>query len=483
MFNLKTDKNLKILIVGDLILDRYVEGNVDRISPEAPVPVLHKTHERDVLGGAANVANNINSLGAEAYLIGVLGNDVFADKFEKLAENSGINLRAIRDPNRYTTVKTRLLGDRQQLLRVDSETRFDVDQNIQEITLDVISKLIQQMSALIISDYRKGMLSPSLLIKVIKLAKSYGIPVFVDPKGNESKFYSGADYIKPNRSELEALTKMRCDNTEQVVAAAEYLSEKTDSHILVTLSKEGMILVGKNRTSYSLPTEAKEVFDVSGAGDTAIAAFVFALANGNSAESSMRLANIASGIAVSKIGTVAVSMQDIKAELDRRYNLKNSDNDKVIDIESAIKIRNIWRQQGFKVGFTNGCFDLIHPGHIALLSGASEVCDRLIVGLNSDASVARLKGPERPIQTEFGRAEVLRSIKYVDLVVIFREDTPLEMIKSIMPDVLIKGADYNLDDIVGADIVRSHGGDIITVPLRDGNSTTNLIKRSNSKND
>ncbi len=479
MFDFTKKKPVSLLILGDLILDRYIEGQVKRISPEAPVPVLLQTAERDVLGGAGNVANNIRALGGEAFLVGVLGKDDAAERFKLCAQRSGTKLYAVIDDNRRTTVKTRLLGDRQQLLRVDCEDVDEVNEANEISILANVRQLVNQVNAIIISDYRKGALSSWVLKETIALAKKYKVTVFVDPKGHEYAHYTGADYIKPNLRELELLTKMSCENISKISEAATFLSENTKSSILVTLSQDGMILFKRDGSKFSLPTEAKEVFDVSGAGDTAIASFAFATSHGENAENSAIFANIASGIAVSKIGTAAVTSQEILAVTANIFPRTNNNYCDHTDLKSAILIREEWKKNDLKVGFTNGCFDLLHPGHIALLQGAAAECDRLIVGLNSDCSVQKLKGVQRPIQNELSRAEVLRAIECVDLVVIFDEDTPLETIKAIKPDVLIKGKDYEEHEIIGAKFVKDMGGRIVRVQLRQGHSTTNLVKRSN----
>lgn len=479
MFNRITNKNVNILVLGDLILDRYVEGHVKRISPEAPVPVLLQTTDRDVLGGAGNVANNIKALGGEALLIGVIGTDDAAERMKICATQSEVNFTPVIDHSRRTTVKTRLLGDRQQLLRVDNEDLSNIVADTEKKLFEAVNEAIPQVQAIIISDYRKGTLTKLILKQAIQKAKEHNISVFIDPKGSDYIHYVGADYIKPNRSELAALTNIHCSDMESVSRAAHYLSEKTGANILVTLSQEGMILFKRDGSKFTLPTQAKEVFDVSGAGDTAIASFAFALSHGETEETAVRFANISSGIAVSKVGTAAVSLQEILSAASQLYAHDFSKINEQVDLNLAAKIREDWRRQGLKVGFTNGCFDLLHPGHIALLRGASAECDRLIVGLNSDCSVRRLKGSQRPIQTELARAEVLMAIECVDLVVIFNEDTPLEAIQFIKPDVLIKGSDYVEKDIVGADFVKSVGGQVARILIREGHSTTNLVNRSN----
>lgn len=478
MFNFSQKKSVNILILGDVILDRYIEGHVKRISPEAPVPVLFQTHERDVLGGAGNVASNIHALGGVPVLIGVLGSDDAGNRFTHAAQSLGIIFKPICDKDRTTTIKTRIVGDRQQLLRVDREVLSDITNKIENLVIETVEEFIHNSNAIIISDYRKGLLTPEVLKRTISLANKLSIPVLIDPKGDNYSHYFGADFIKPNRSELELLTKMNCRDREDVAKAASFLSQNTNANILATLSQEGMVLFKKDGSEFSLSTEAKEVFDVSGAGDTAIASFAYALAHNATPENAARFANIASGIAVSKLGTAAVSIQEITFAINQLSARNDSNSEPSVDLVTASTMKNNWSTKGFKVGFTNGCFDLLHPGHIALLREAASACDRLVVGLNSDASVRRLKGELRPIQSEQARAEVLSALQYVDLVTIFDEDTPMEVIKAIQPDVLIKGSDYEEKDIVGAEFVKSYGGQIVRVQLKEGHSTTTIVKRS-----
>ncbi len=478
MLTLSQVEPKKIVILGDLILDHYIEGQVKRISPEAPVPVLSQKCERDVLGGAGNVANNITALGGRAHLIGVIGDDTAGQRILELAGKTGVSITPIVDPERITSKKTRLLGGQQQLLRVDNETLEEINTDLEDDLISLVVSTIHDASAIIISDYNKGILTKRVLQNVIDYAKSISIPVFVDPKGSDHTIYRGADYIKPNRGELELLTGHKCADLSDVQQAIQLLSQQTMANILVTLSQDGMILYLKDGNQYSLSTIAREVFDVSGAGDTAIAAFAFAISNNSTPEDAAKFSNIASGIAVSKIGTASVSIDEIMDHARKSHLVHDINTETKYALHEAAKISDNWRRQGKRIGFTNGCFDLIHPGHVALLREAAAECDRLIVGLNSDASVRRLKGPQRPIQGEIARAAVLSALQDVDHVVIFDEDTPLETIKALKPDILIKGADYEEKDIVGAEFVKAQGGRVARVKIRDGHSTTILVKRS-----
>ena len=478
MLKIKDGHPNNILIIGDLILDHYIQGAVNRISPEAPVPVLSQASERDVLGGAGNVANNILALGADAILVGVVGQDGPGNRFIELAGQTGISFAPIFDRSRRTTQKTRLLGGQQQLLRVDNEDLTQIDEKIEEEIINVFVAMCIGASAIIISDYKKGLLTPRVLREVISFAGVHSIPTFIDPKGSDYRAYVGANYIKPNRAELEILSGIKCDKLSDVERAAKFLSSETGSTILVTLSQDGMILFSTDGQSFSLPTLAREVFDVSGAGDTAIAAFAFAISQNASPQLAASFANVASGIAVSKIGTASVSFQEILHASQKTHFIDEADQAQHFSLSEAVEVAQNWRRRSFKVGFTNGSFDLLHPGHIALLREAAAQCDRLIVAINSDASVKRLKGSLRPIQNDMARADVVSAIGCVDHVVIFDEDTPLEAIMAICPDVLIKGADYAETEIVGADFVKKNGGKIVRVELKQGHSTTNLVTRS-----
>lgn len=478
LLSMRNDRSVTILILGDLILDRYIEGHVRGISPEAPVPVLLQASERDVLGGAGNVANNVVALGGGALLVGVLGEDEAGDRLVELANVAGVKFFPLRDPSRKTSKKTRLLGGRQQLLRVDNETRQNISGSLELEAFRIIEENISSVDSIIISDYKKGFLTESLIKNTISLAASMKIPVFVDPKGEDLSFYKGADYIKPNKGELEILTRIKCNNLEDIEKASHVLMEKTGSNILITLSQDGMLLMNTDGSKIVLPTVAREIFDVSGAGDTAIASFAFAISQSAPPDVAAKFANVASGVAVSKVGTATVSLLEINEEIRRIYFNTEGYRGANVEISQAAKIREIWREKGFKVGFTNGCFDLLHPGHIALLQGAASECDRLIVAINSDSSVKRLKGAERPIQSEEARAEVIGAIECVDLVVIFNEDTPLDVIKILKPDLLVKGSDYEEKDIVGADFVTELGGRVLRINLKEGCSTTRLIDRS-----
>ncbi|MDH7797808.1 MULTISPECIES: D-glycero-beta-D-manno-heptose-7-phosphate kinase [unclassified Beijerinckia] len=470
-----------IVVLGDLMLDRYLVGDVERISPEAPVPVLRWSSERETAGGAGNVALNIASLGAHARLIGIVGDDEEGRRLARILQSAGVASDLVVDTQAPTVSKTRVLAGHQQLLRIDQEIICEPHQQVEAAILAKLSAAISDADALIIADYAKGCLSDSILRKAIALGKQADIPIIVDPKRFDFTAYAGATYIKPNRKELSLATKIDCSIPENIHAASQNVIAITGSNILLTRSEDGMSFYGTDGHDLHLPTEAVEVFDVSGAGDTVAACFTLGIATGATISGAMRFANVAAGIVVGKTGTATVTIAEILAAESAAAPTDTLPRGALASWEGAKAVREQWKSEGLSVGFTNGCFDLLHPGHISLLQGAAAHCDRLIVALNTDASVSRLKGPSRPVQSEAARAEVMGAIKGVDLVVLFDQETPLEIIRLLVPDVLVKGADYAEEAIVGNEIVKAAGGRVERIELRQGQSTTKLIGRANDK--
>lgn len=476
-------KGARVAVIGDLMLDHYVYGAVQRISPEAPVPVLNVTSERFALGGAANVAANIASLQGEATLVGFVGRDGAGTQLMQLLGAQGRIVSEIVDSDSHpTVVKTRYLGDRQQIVRVDRENRAPYSLTAIAQLISRIQDVISHVDIVVLSDYGKGALTDSALAAVFGLAAQQGKPVIVDPKRPHLSDYRGATFITPNRRELQAFVDLPTDSDDEACAAAALAIERSGASILLTRSEKGMSLFREGRTPIHLPTRAREVFDVSGAGDTVVATFAAALSVGASMEAAMELANLAAGVVVAKLGT-AVCTNDELAEALHHAGGDNSRSSRpaplhAVPWDEASLQRATWRAEGKRVGFTNGCFDLVHPGHVALLRQAAAQVDRLIVGLNSDASVSALKGPNRPVQSQDARASVMAHLKGVDLVVIFDQPTPLELITRLMPDVVFKGADYAEADVVGGDIVKAAGGQVILIDLVEGHSTSSLVKRA-----
>jgi D-beta-D-heptose 7-phosphate kinase/D-beta-D-heptose 1-phosphate adenosyltransferase len=467
----------RILCIGDLMLDRYIYGQVERISPEAPIPVLHTHRETATLGGAGNVVCNIAALGGKVDVIGVIGKDQAGEDigaaFKAL---SGVTVSLISDASRPTTQKTRYVAGSQQLLRADRENAKPIERDIEEQIISLLPDAIESVKAVILSDYVKGVLTPKIISETIRLAKKAGIIVIVDPKGRNFARYKGASYLTPNRKELSEVAGSPITNVGEAEAAARALISDFDiDAVLVKLGAEGVCLVRKAQPALHLHTKAREVFDVSGAGDTVIATLTLALISRFDAVEAAELANIAGSIVVGKVGTASVTRDELQREL--MHGEAQSAEDKIVGWSSIADIAERWRKQGLKVGFTNGCFDLLHPGHISLLRQARAACDKLVIGLNSDASVKRLKGKTRPVQNEAARSAVLASLVDVDNIVIFGEDTPLELIKIVRPDVLVKGADYTVDNVVGAPEVQSWGGKVVLAEIVEGQSTTKTIQK------
>jgi D-beta-D-heptose 7-phosphate kinase/D-beta-D-heptose 1-phosphate adenosyltransferase len=467
----------RVLVLGDLALDRYVYGEVTRISPEAPIPVLRIGSTRTSPGCAANVALNIAALSARATLVGVVGSDTEADQLCRAVQDNAtpVNLMLVTDNSRPTTVKTRFVASGQQIVRADHEETRPIDPSVEERLIETYMAALQSCDAVILSDYNKGALTDRVLGQAIARATAAGKPVLVDPKRPQFAAYRGATILKPNRSELSAATGHACDSDEDARRAAEAAIAATGASVLLTRAEQGMSLFRAGAEPVHQPTQVREVFDVSGAGDTVAAVFGIAISLGFEMVEAMRLANAAAGVVVGKRGTATLTLPELSLAF---AALSHGFENRILPGDAASRQRDAWHRQGLSVGFTNGCFDLIHPGHIALLKEAKRCCDRLIVGLNSDRSVRRLKGPSRPLQGEEARAYVLAAMVDVDLVTLFETDTPRDLIAALRPDVLIKGADYSEDKVVGADLVKSWGGRVVLARLVPEQSTTRLVRRS-----
>jgi D-beta-D-heptose 7-phosphate kinase/D-beta-D-heptose 1-phosphate adenosyltransferase len=466
----------RVVVVGDAMLDRFVYGEVERISPEAPIPVLRETRETAMAGGAGNVARNLAALGAAADFLSLIGDDAAGVELRAmLAAENGVTPHFEAVPGHPTTVKTRYIAGHQQMLRADRERPAGVSASTQAAIARSAVALLGKAGALVLSDYGKGVLAPNGAADLIAAARKAGVPVVVDPKGTDFARYRGASVVTPNRKELQAATGMATDSDAAIIAAARKLiADCGIDYVLATRSADGMSLIGADEVHH-LAAEAREVFDVSGAGDTVVAAVAAGLAAGVSLLDAARLANVAAGIVVGKVGTAVARRAEIADALHAGDLLRGER--KLAGLEAALDHVARWRRQGLRIGFTNGCFDLLHPGHVHLLEQARAACDRLVVGLNSDASVKRLKGPERPIQSEAARAVMLGSLATVDLVVLFADDTPISLIEALKPEILVKGADYALKDVVGGAFVQSYGGKVVLAELVPGQSTTATISR------
>jgi D-beta-D-heptose 7-phosphate kinase/D-beta-D-heptose 1-phosphate adenosyltransferase len=431
----------------------------------------------DMPGGAANVARNVAALGGQAILLGVVGDDGWAlDLRTQLALSPTIEARLVIDSSRVTSVKTRYVADGQQVMRADRESRLPLSTAVAQRLLHEFSSALRDVDLIVLSDYAKGVLSASVTSAAIGLARSAGKTIIVDPKARDLTKYQGASILTPNRVELQTACDAECSSEEQVVAGARrILAQNICDAIVVTRGKDGMSVIESRGTVAHLPTTAREVFDVSGAGDTVVATLSLGLAAGAKTADAATLANVAAGIVVGKRGTATVTTGEIVAAL--RLFDGRTDPQKIFALDTVLQLARSWRQQGLKVAFANGCFDLLHPGHISLLEQARLAADRLIVGLNADLSIRRLKGPGRPVQGEVARATVLAAVKSVDAVVIFPEDTPMRLIEALEPDVLVKGADYAIETVVGADLVLSRGGRVVLAELLSGHSTSDTVKR------
>src|SRR5215475_204664 len=468
----------RVLVIGDAMLDRYVYGSAERISPEAPIPVLRIQREQAMPGGAGNVARNVAAMGGRVSLIAVAAEDAAGSTLRRLlAETGSIEPALVPEAGRPTTEKTRFVAGVQQMLRADHEELRPLSAATGQRILAAVEARIGETDLVVLSDYAKGVLSDSVLRGVIDRARAAGVPAIADPKSRDFSRYAGVALLTPNRQELALATPLADAGDQAVAEAASRLVEPAGlPAILVTRGEAGMTLVRAAAPPVHLPAEAREVFDVSGAGDSVLAALAMALAAGADLVAAARLANIAGGIAVGRTGTTAVSLADLAEALHARA-VDRSSAAKVVDLATAQARSAFWRSAGERVGFTNGCFDLLHPGHVALLSQARGGCHRLIVGINSDDSVRRLKGDGRPVQSEEARATVLASLAMVDLVVIFGADTPFELIEALRPDLLVKGADYKMEEVVGADLVRGYGGEVMLARLEPGHSTSSTIGR------
>jgi D-beta-D-heptose 7-phosphate kinase/D-beta-D-heptose 1-phosphate adenosyltransferase len=474
---LETAHGVRILIVGDIMLDRFIYGAAERLSPEAPVPVLKFDRESVMPGGAANVARNVSEFGASVELIGLVGRDGAHAELRGLIDGSpGCRLSAVESDRRRTTVKSRFVADRQQILRVDMEDVRPADTEEAQDLIAAIAEAVDRADLIILSDYAKGVLTPDVVRAAIEAGRTHGLPVVVDPKTIDFRRYEGATVVTPNLNELERALRHSCPDDDTVIAGAtELMRQASLGAILVTRGGQGMTLVQGGHEPLHLRTTARQVFDVSGAGDTVIAVLSVLLAEGLALSDAAFAANLAAGLVVEKLGTASVTRDELASEVRHRH--EGDWDRKIAPLDRAVRMRRRWAVAGERVVFTNGCFDLLHPGHISLLRQAKAAGDRLIVGLNSDASVARLKGPTRPVQDQDARALVLSALDCVDLVVMFGEDTPLELIEGLRPDVLVKGADYRADQVVGHDIVTSYGGKVVLAVLEPNRSTTATIAR------
>ena len=477
ILDLLTNKisSIKIAVIGDIMLDRYYFGDVQRISPEAPVPVANIVRENYCLGGSANVVNNLASLGVQVSVAGIIGNDTNGESLLDLMSMQNIDTSGvIIEENRPTTAKLRVLGAKQQMLRLDFEQKTPTTSTQQAYLLEWLQKLLDSgLNGVIISDYGKGLCTDSLCKGVIQRAKMANIPVLVDPKGREWTKYSGADYITPNVKEIgEALGREVTNEDETAIqAACDVMARYAIENVVVTRSEKGVSLLNSSKQLHDKAT-ALEVFDVSGAGDTMAATFMAGIAGGLEQRSALKMANLAAGIVVGKVGTQPVLLPEL-LETVRSVERESGYEQRIVSSKQAAQLIKLWQANGKKVIFTNGCFDILHIGHASYLAAAKKLGDKLVVGLNSDNSVRKLKGETRPLVDQAARAGLLANLAAVNLVVIFDEETPEQLLSELKPDVLVKGGDYNVDEVLGREFVS----EVRILPFVDGYSTTDVVNK------
>jgi D-beta-D-heptose 7-phosphate kinase/D-beta-D-heptose 1-phosphate adenosyltransferase len=463
------------------MVDRFVTGAVHRISPESPVPVLSVAGSTTFAGGAANVARNIAALGGHCTLIGVTGQDAAGRELQWLIDEApGITASLVAVEGRPTTEKVRFVAQGQHMLRADSEDTSPVRAAVEAELLARLEHCLPGHDVLVLSDYAKGVLTDAVTTGAIALARKAGVPVVVDPKSPNFARYDGATVVTPNAREVQAATGINpADDALAALAGQKVLGETAIGAILITRAEKGMTLVTRRGMPLTILSRAREVADVVGAGDTVIATLALALGSGAELDQAAAIANSAAGIVVGKRGTATVSRTELieALEAETRAGLAPPQVKVLPWAEARLRVE-AWRRDGLKIGFTNGCFDILHIGHIALLDFARAHCDRLVVGLNSDPSIRRLKGPQRPVNAEGDRSLLLAALSVVDTVVLFDEDTPRELIDHLQPDVLVKGADYQISEIVGADTVLARGGEVLRFELVPGRSTTGTIERA-----
>lgn len=467
-----------ILVVGDLMIDEYIWGYVNRISPEAPVQIVEASKEDITLGGAGNVVKNLVTLEAQLFVSSIVDEGDTGRLILQELQKLGVNLSGIfNDPVVESSKKTRVLSldTNQQLLRIDRESTHQISHTSEKNIIEYIEGHINKVRAIILSDYLKGVLTETLIQNIIAQAQERDIPIIVDPKGKNYSKYRNVTVITPNKREAETVLNMQIKDEEMLQKAGRSLLNRLKTKaIIITMGKDGMALFQKGKKTVHISAIKKEVFDVTGAGDTVISLLGLGIASGLEFTKSIEIANIAAGIVVGKIGTATVTLQEV-IESVLQHTVYESN--KIVDLTFLIKLIEERRKNSRTIVFTNGCFDILHVGHTTFLQKAKQLGDFLIVGLNSDDSVRRLKGPHRPIIPLKERAAILSSVAGVDYITVFDEDTPINLISSLKPDILVKGDDYKMDEVVGREIIESHGGKVELIPLMKGVSTTRIIER------
>ena len=471
------NNNPKVLVIGDLMIDHYLWGDTNRISPEAPVQVVNIKNESSVLGGAGNVVNNLVALGSDVTVMSVIGDDETAVELQELLDQLEVKQYLILSENRKTTKKSRIISSNQQIVRYDNETIEPIDNESQKALVVKILEFIHTFDIVLLSDYGKGVLSEELISKIIFIANGAKIKVLIDPKGSDYSKYIGAYTLTPNKKEAQEATGINIVDDKTLKEALISLRNIASLEIpMITLSEDGIAILDETNNVIIKPTVAREVYDVTGAGDTVLASLGYSLALNKSIEDTLEFANLAAGVVVGKIGSATATLEEIEEYKSSLHKSSIESHIKTFDeIEKTVQRL---KQKGSKIIFTNGCFDILHKGHVSYLDVAKSFGDVLILGLNSDESVKRLKGESRPINNQDDRGYILAALESVDYVVNFSEDTPYELIKLIQPDILVKGADYEGKEVVGSDIAK----EVKLVTFIDGKSTTKTIEQINNLN-
>ncbi len=478
--NLSKLSSANVLCIGDIMLDRFVYGEVSRISPEAPIPVLNIQDKKYMLGGVGNVIANINGLTAKPHLITIIGDDLAGDRVKRQVSEISQDISGIiTDKSRPTTIKTRYLSLGQHLLRTDTEQLEAISQDIETEVINKVQEKINEIDVIVLSDYGKGLLTKSLIQAIITLGNKNNKTIIIDPKGTDYRIYKGATIVTPNRKELSEATSGMKTKTDDEVRAAAYklILQSGVKSVIATRSEDGISIIETENKPIHIKTDVKKVYDVSGAGDTVVAAISSGIGSGMSLEESAEIANIAGGIVVGKTGTSIIKIEEIERKISYKMARKKDLEKNNYSLEEIVILSNEWKEEDLKVGFTNGCFDLLHPGHLSLLKLAKSRCDKLIVAVNSDISVKKNKGPTRPIHNETSRSMMLTALEYVDAVIIFDSETPMPQIEAIKPDILIKGGDYTIETVVGADYIHSYGGEVYVAPSDISFPTTKIIEK------
>ncbi len=478
----------RVLVVGDVMLDRYIWGDAARISQEAPVLLLQADRREERLGGASSVATMLRALGARVSLAGVVGSDRDGSHIRQIMTDLGIDHEAVvTDKDRLSTVKERYIGRAQsrhpqQIVRVDYETRDPISDALQREMMGILEEKLKKADVVLVSDYDKGVCSSSMMLLLVEAARRRGVRIVADPiRGHDYRKYHGCSAITPNRLEAGLATHRVLHTVEDALQAAIQLREMLDLEAgLVTLDKEGMVMCHVDGRRHHFPTRPRQVYDITGAGDMVMAVLGMALASGADYDAAIRLANIAGGLEVEKVGVATVTRDEILRDLFASGPVMHGGHgaglEKLFERQTLLHEIDCRRRLGQRVAFTNGCFDVLHVGHVQYLREARAQADLLVVGLNSDSSIRTLKGPERPVNDAHSRAAVLNALSAVDYVTVFDQATPIDLIRSVRPDVLVKGADYHRDEVVGADYVESYGGRVHLASLREGYSTTGILK-------